>query len=52
MHLRRYDDFVSGMVYGEKIEFASALATLTELAERMMREVGANSVVEGDSSTS
>jgi hypothetical protein len=39
-HLRRYDDFVSAMVYGEKIEFATALATVTELAETMMREQG------------
>jgi hypothetical protein len=52
MHQQRYNDFISAMVYGEKIEFASALATVTELAERMMREVGANSVVEGDRSTS
>ena len=39
-HLRRYDDFVSAMVYGEKIAFADALATVTELAETMMREQG------------
>jgi hypothetical protein len=50
-HQQRYNDFISAMVYGEKIEFASALATVTELAERMMREVGAKSVVEGARST-
>lgn len=40
MHQQRYNDFVSAMVYGEKIEFAAALATVTELAETMMREQG------------
>src|ERR1019366_8104344 len=39
-HQQRYDDFVAAMVYGEKIEFAAALATVTELAETMMREQG------------
>ncbi len=37
IHRQRYDDFVSAMVYGETIEFAAALATVTELAETMMR---------------
>lgn len=37
LHRRRYDDFVSAMVYGEKAEFASAFATVTELAEAMMQ---------------
>jgi hypothetical protein len=51
MHLRRYDDFVSGMVYGEKIEFAAALATVTELAETMVREAGVEGVIGADRST-
>jgi hypothetical protein len=34
------NDFISGMMYGEKIEFVDALATVTELAETMMREQG------------
>lgn len=38
MHQQRYNDFVSAMVYGERIEFAVALATVTELAEVMMRK--------------
>jgi hypothetical protein len=36
-HLRHCDDFVSAMVYGEKIEFVAAFATVTELAETMIR---------------
>jgi hypothetical protein len=34
---RRFDDFVSAMVYGEKVEFAGAFATVTELADSMMQ---------------
>jgi hypothetical protein len=36
-HQQRYNDFVSAMVYGEKIEFAVALATVTGLAEDAWR---------------
>lgn len=32
-HRRRYDDFVSGMVYGERPEFGEAFATVASLAE-------------------
>jgi hypothetical protein len=32
LHRRRYDDFVAAMVYGERPEFAEALATVAELA--------------------
>jgi hypothetical protein len=32
-HQRRFDDFVSAMVYGETVEFTAALATVTALAE-------------------
>jgi len=40
VHRNRFDDFVSAMVYGEKVEFPAAFATITELAETMMREQG------------
>lgn len=36
-HRMRFDDFVSAMVYGEKIEFATAFATVSELAKAMMQ---------------
>jgi hypothetical protein len=39
-HRRRFDDFVSAMVYGEKEEFAKAFASVTELAEAMTRQRG------------
>ena len=42
-HRRRFDDFVSAMVYGEIAEFAAAFATVTELAETMMRQEGNDS---------
>jgi len=45
-HRQRYDVFVSAMVYGEKIEFAAALATVSGLAETMMREREARDVDE------
>ena len=40
IHLSRYGDFVSGMVYGEQVGFAAALATVTELAKTMVQEQG------------
>jgi hypothetical protein len=36
-HRKRFDDFVSAMVYGESSEFITAFATVEELAEAMMR---------------
>ena len=33
LHRRRYDDFVSAMVYGEKPEFGEAIATVAGLVE-------------------
>ena len=33
LHRRRYDDFVAGMVYGERPEFDEAFATVARLAE-------------------
>jgi len=33
LHRRRYDDFMAGMVYGERPEFDSALGTVVGLAE-------------------
>ena len=35
-HCRRYDDFVSAMVYGEKPEFAAAFSSVTALAQKMI----------------
>jgi hypothetical protein len=39
-HRRRFDDFVSAMVYGETAEYTAAFATITELAETMMQQRG------------
>jgi hypothetical protein len=36
-HRRRFDAFVSAMVYGEGEKYATALATAMTLAETMMR---------------
>ena len=33
MHRRRYNDFIAGMVYGERPEFDTALGTVVGLAE-------------------
>jgi hypothetical protein len=40
VHGIRFDDFVSAMVYGEREEFATAFATVSELAEQMIRGEG------------
>jgi hypothetical protein len=40
MHLRRYDDFVSAMVYGKKVEFAAALRAVVVFAEQMIQYEG------------
>jgi hypothetical protein len=40
VHSSRFDDFVFAMVYGEREEFATAFATVIELAEQMMRGEG------------
>jgi hypothetical protein len=37
IHRRRYNDFVSAMVYGERPDFSSALATVVRLADPMQR---------------
>jgi hypothetical protein len=37
VHQSRFDDFVSAMVYGERVEFGTAFATVIELAETMSR---------------
>jgi hypothetical protein len=37
LHHRRYDDFVSAMVYGERPEFEEAFATVAGLAEGAWR---------------
>jgi Nucleotidyl transferase AbiEii toxin, Type IV TA system len=37
LHRRRYNDFVSTMVYGERPEFGEALATIVTLAEAAWR---------------
>lgn len=39
------DDYVFAMVYGKKIEFAAAFATVTELAETMMQQRGVRNIV-------
>ena len=36
LHSKRYDDFVAGMVYGEKPEFGAALGTVVALAGKMI----------------
>ena len=41
LHRRRYDDFVSAMVYGEKPEFDAAFSTVVVLAENPSRAAGA-----------
>ena len=40
VHRKRYDDFVAGMVYGEQVEFDTALATVVRLAERTIQQGG------------
>jgi hypothetical protein len=37
LHRRRYDDFMAGMVYGERPEFITALATVVALAKKMIQ---------------
>ncbi|WP_158920958.1 nucleotidyl transferase AbiEii/AbiGii toxin family protein [Acidisphaera sp. S103] len=38
MHRRRYDDFVSAMVYGEKPDFGTAFGTVMNLADKMIQQ--------------
>jgi hypothetical protein len=38
VHRRRYDDFVFAMVYGERAEFDTAIATVAELAGVLLRD--------------
>jgi Nucleotidyl transferase AbiEii toxin, Type IV TA system len=38
LHRKRYDDFIIGMVYGERPEFNAALATVIELARKMIQQ--------------
>jgi hypothetical protein len=33
MHRRRYEDFVNGMVYGKRVEFATAMQTVVDLSD-------------------
>ncbi len=40
VHRKRYDDFVAGMVYGEQVEFDTALATVVALAEKTIQQGG------------
>lgn len=40
LHRSRYDDFVAGMVYGEKPDFNTALGTVVALAERTIQQEG------------
>lgn len=37
LHRKRYDDFMAGMVYGERPEFITALATVVALAKKMIQ---------------
>jgi hypothetical protein len=37
LHRRRYDDFVSAMVYGDKPDYDAALDTVTTMAETIKR---------------
>jgi len=36
VHRKRYDDFVAGMVYGEKSDFEAAIGSVVVLAENAM----------------
>lgn len=40
MHRERYDRFMADMVYGERAGFTEAMATVTVLASRLLRDAG------------